>query len=67
MESLTTENVMSTVLAYAYGKFTAVTCHTQILALLKYLLQSFARSFFLLRHVIGVHETIFFFVLPSCN
>ncbi|GFZ19716.1 protein kinase superfamily protein [Actinidia rufa] len=41
MASLTTGNVTSKVLAYAYGKSIAVTCLILILALLKYLLQSF--------------------------
>lgn len=59
MESLTTENAMCTVLAYACGKSIAVTCHTQILVSLKYLLQLFDRSVSL-KHIIGVHVTNFF-------
>ena len=44
MASLTIEDVMSTALAYVYGKSTAVICLIQILALLKFHQQLFDRS-----------------------
>ena len=44
MASLIIEDVMSTALAFAYGKSTAVTCLTLILALLKFQQQLFDRS-----------------------
>jgi hypothetical protein len=44
MVNLITEDVMSTALAYAYGKFIAVICLTQILASLMCRLQLFDRS-----------------------
>ncbi|XP_008390926.3 serine/threonine-protein kinase 54 isoform X2 [Malus domestica] len=45
MVSRIIEDVMSIALAYAYGKFIAATCPTQILALLMYHLQLFGRTY----------------------